>query len=165
MKKDELIPVNENGQVEVVESREMTLENGQTIIGKLTNAQNFSYSSLDENALTEDEKIDYFNLIDSKGIALSDMINKTFEVSNIYVEAVDTEDMNTGKSVTIPRIILVAPDFKTTYTCASHGILSSLQRVFARYGEPQNWKEPKKFTVGQEKTRKGYNVLTLRLAH
>lgn len=161
---------NQNGVIEVTEvqgvnnSLALTGDNGESMLMNLTGARKISYSSIDESKLNESQKIDFINLINSKGINIGDAIGETILLKDVYVEMVEVSDMNTGELKTLPRIILISAEGKS-YTCASIGIFKRLAQTFQSFGQPNTWKKPLKIKFKQETTRSQNKVLTFMLEH
>ncbi len=111
---------------------------------------------------TEEEKVDFYNMINSPQERLKDNINVVLEIQHVYAERVTLVN-NDGELSECVRIILLTTDGKG-YACVSSGVFNSLQKLFAIFGEPTTWKNPIK--VMPKLISKGNNksVLTLSLA-
>lgn len=135
----------------------------------LNNASsNQTYLSINVNALEQKEKAKLLNAIMNPQHRVSDMINMTISVVDIYAELVDmpAKDANgvdiPGEVVATPRIILI-DDKGEGYQCVSWGVYSAIQKIIQFFGEPCTWDGPQKIKVTQ--TQKGAKqILGLSLA-
>lgn len=89
---------------------------------------------------TAEEKKALVNLMNNPDKRLADAINMEITVKDIYVEQVELVKEETGEIKTCPRIVLIAED-GTSYGCVSYGILGSLKKIMAVYGQP-TWTDP-----------------------
>lgn len=117
-----------------------------------------SYSSL--ATTTQEEKAIAFNAMNSPQHRVSDMINKTISLKDIYVETVNCIDKN-GVIAICPRIVLVDVNGEA-YACVSVGMFGSLSKLIQVYGEP-TWTEGINVEITQSKTKTGNSVLGLRI--
>lgn len=92
-----------------------------------------AYCSL--KATTMKEKAMLFNAMANPAHRLSDSINMTIYVKDVYVELIDITDDLTGEVTVAPRVVLI--DAKNdTYQAVSKGIYNSLSRLIQTFGEP-----------------------------
>ena len=70
------------------------------------------------------------------------------ELKDVYVEAVQCINKETGAMNTCPRIVLIDKD-GVGYQCVSIGVFSAIKKMFGIYGEPQEWDEPIPIMVKQ----------------
>lgn len=124
------------------------------LVADLTTRQT-SFCSLAAN--TQEEKAQLFNLMNAPQHRLSDMINMTIEVTDIFVETVQCANKD-GEITLTPRIVLIDKNGEG-YQCVSMGIYGALKKLFSIYGVP-HWEEPLPLTVKQV-TKGEYKILTL----
>lgn len=92
------------------------------------------------SAETKEDKAKLFRIMNNPDKRLSDCINETLEITDVYIEPVQVENQATGEQEIVPRIVLIDKD-GTSYQCVSIGIYSALQKIISLFGEPA-WKEP-----------------------
>lgn len=124
------------------------------LVADLTTRQT-SFCSL--TATTPEEKAKLFNLMNAPQHRLSDMINMSIEVTDIFVETVQCTNKD-GEIILTPRIVLIDKNGEG-YQCVSMGIYGALKKLFSIYGTP-HWEEPLSLTVKQI-TKGDYKILTL----
>lgn len=134
---------------EMVEYREQNLQQNLT-------ESSDSFCSL--KAETPQEKATLFRIMNSPEKRISDCINQTILVKDVYCEVVQVTNKETGEVNTCPRVVLVDKD-GIGYQSVSFGIYSSLKKLFQVYGVP-TWEEPvpiKVIQISREKNK----ILTL----
>ena len=134
---------------EMVEYREQNLQQNLT-------ESSDSFCSL--KAETPEEKATLFRIMNSPEKRISDCINQTILVKDVYCEVVQVTNKETGEVNTCPRVVLVDKD-GIGYQSVSFGIYGSLKKLFQVYGVP-TWNEPvpvKVIQVSREKNK----ILTL----
>lgn len=134
------------------ESRAEFNDEGTSYIVDLTTRQK-QYCSM--KAETEKEKALLFNATNNPDMRLSDCINMTIKVKDVFVEAVNCTNSETGEMTVCPRIVLIDEN-NVGYQCVSIGIFSAIKKLFGVYGEPMHWKAPipmivKQITKGERK--------------
>lgn len=117
---------------------------------------------LSAKVLDPQKKIELLNAIMNPQHRVSDSINLTINVTDIYAEIVDMEKkvdgVGTGEMVPTPRVILI-DDNSEGHQCVSWGIYSALQKIITFMGAP-TWEPALPLRIGQVK--KGTNsILTL----
>ena len=113
-------------------------------------------------ATSEEQKALLFNATNNPEYRLGDCINQTISVKDVFVEAVQCVNRETGEANICPRIVLIDVDGKG-YACVSIGIFSAIKKIFGIFGEPQNWKKPIAMTVKQV-SKGDRKMLTLNVA-
>ena len=113
-------------------------------------------------ATTEEEKAALFNATNNPEHRLADMINSEIAVKDVFVEAVNCTNEETGEVTVCPRIVLIDTD-GIGYACVSLGIFSAIKKLFGIYGEPSVWSAPLKLVVKQV-TKGARKMLTLNVA-
>lgn len=134
---------------EMVEYREQNLQQNLT-------ESSDSFCSL--KAETPEEKATLFRIMNSPEKRISDCINQTILVKDVYCEVVQVTNKETGEVNTCPRVVLVDKD-GIGYQSVSFGIYGSLKKLFQVYGVP-TWNEPvpvKVIQISREKNK----ILTL----
>lgn len=134
------------------ESRAEFNDEGTSYIVDLTTRQT-QYCSM--KAETEKEKAMLFNATNNPDMRLSDCINMTIKVKDVFVEAVNCTNTESGEITVCPRIVLIDEN-NVGYQCVSIGIFSAIKKLFGVYGEPMHWKAPipmivKQITKGERK--------------
>lgn len=134
------------------ESRAEFNDEGTSYIVDLTTRQT-QYCSM--KAETEKEKAMLFNATNNPDMRLSDCINMTIKVKDVFVEAVNCTNTENGEITVCPRIVLIDEN-NVGYQCVSIGIFSAIKKLFGVYGEPMHWKAPipmivKQITKGERK--------------
>lgn len=113
-------------------------------------------------ATTDEQKALLFNATNNPEYRLGDCINQIISVKDVFVEAVQCVNRETGEANICPRIVLIDVDGKG-YACVSIGIFSAIKKIFGIFGEPANWKKPIAMTVKQV-SKGDRKMLTLNVA-
>lgn len=130
---------------------EMTEYREQNLQQNLTESSD-SFCSL--KAETPQEKATLFRIMNSPEKRISDCINQTILVKDVYCEVVQVANKETGEVNTCPRVVLVDKD-GIGYQSVSFGIYGSLKKLFQVYGVP-TWEEPvpvKVIQISREKNK------------
>lgn len=106
------------------------------------------------------EKAQLFKIMNTPKYKVSDCINKTILLKDLYVEMVSCTNEQTGEVSVAPRIVLIDKD-NEGYQCVSTGILSALKKLMQIYGEP-TWDEPLPIKIIQLK-KGARSILTFEL--
>lgn len=117
-----------------------------------------SFCSLKTGTLKE--KAAFYNATSNPDHKVGDYINKVIRVKDIYVEAIELEDEETGEAVSAPRIVLIDTEGKT-YQAVSRGVFNSLVRLINTFGQP-TWEEGLPLLVRQISLGKN-QMLTLEI--
>lgn len=99
----------------------------------------------------------------STATPLDEIRDKNITVANYVVQPIELADEQTGELRAVPRVILITDEGKAYYAI-SVGVFSALQNMVSLFGVPsesEHW--PLTFIPKEEKTRKGFKVLTLAL--
>lgn len=110
---------------------------------------------------TAAEKAQLFKIMNTPKYKVSDCINKTILLKDLYVEMVSCTNEQTGEVSVGPRIVLIDKD-NEGYQCVSTGILSALKKLMQIYGEP-TWDEPLPIKIIQLK-KGARSILTFEVA-
>lgn len=130
---------------------EMTEYREQNLQQNLTKSSD-SFCSL--KAETPQEKATLFRIMNSPEKRISDCINQTILVKDVYCEVVQVTNKETNEVNTCPRVVLVDKD-GIGYQSVSFGIYGSLKKLFQVYGVP-TWEEPipvKVIQISREKNK------------
>ena len=101
------------------------------------------------------------NALNGCDVLLNDIVGETIEIENVFIQERETIDEKTGEVKKKFRTILIDKNGKT-YATSAYGVYNSLMNVFALYGTPETWKEPKTFEVKKIKNNKnGFESLKL----
>lgn len=115
--------------------------------------QSTAYCSF--KAETLEEKAKLFNLMNSPDYRISDCINKTIYVKDVYMEVVVCTNEETGEVSNAPRVVVIDKD-GVSYQSVSFGILNSVKKLMTIFGTP-TWEEPIPIVVKQ--VSKGKNKI------
>lgn len=94
---------------------------------------------------TAEQKKLAFNVMGNPEKKISDAVNLTIEVTDIYCETAQVMDQNTGELRDMPRIVLIDKDGHS-YQSVSFGIYRAVCRLISIFGVP-HWDEPIPITV------------------
>lgn len=108
---------------------------------------------------TFDEKKRLANAMSNPDFRLSDFINKTITVVDVFIEKAQVTSQNTGELVDIPRVVLI-DDKGKSYSSLSFGVFNSLKKIISVFGFP-TWKEgiPIEVQRIQKGDRQIYNLI------
>lgn len=96
-------------------------------------------------------KIRLYKAMTNSDKKLSDCINSTIDVVDVFMEMVNLVNKDTGEPVASPRIVLFDKE-GTSYSCVSFGVMGALKRLFMVFGEP-TWEDGIKLKVVQINSR------------
>lgn len=122
------------------------------INNELSMERTTSYSSIAPT--TKGEKKRLFNAMNNPDANVSDFINKSISLVDVFVEPIEVTNGETGEIEYAPRIVLIDKAGKS-YQCVSKGMLGALKSAFFIYGEPTEWDEPLEITIKQVSVGKG----------
>lgn len=150
----------ESTEIAIIDSTDDTTRGGDvaSLISSITDTSNEGfYSSLVANTFEDRIKI-------AAAMTTSEPVDKhlgeVIQLENFIVQVVTLVD-DDGTVNDAPRVILIDAD-GTTYHATSTGLLGSLRNIVKMVGEPAVWEKPIAITVNRERTRKGFNVFTIR---
>ncbi|MEE3344885.1 MAG: hypothetical protein VZS44_12380 [Bacilli bacterium] len=113
-------------------------------------------------AKDNDEKKKLFNALENCDLLLNDCVGQKIKMKDLYIEAYENEDEDSGEVKTKYRTIIFDADGQT-YATGSYGIYNILNKIVAIYGLPSNWAEPVEVEVIKKATRDGKQSLSLKL--
>lgn len=90
---------------------------------------------------TNEEKITLYNAINNPVAKLKDNVNIPISVRHVFAEDCQFTNTETGEVTEGVRVVLISDDGKS-YSCASKGVVSSLTKLFAIFGDASTWKSP-----------------------
>lgn len=114
------------------------------------------YSSI--NAATFEDRIRIVSALSGSESA-DDNKGAVINLKDFVIQAVDITDDN-GVTNKVPRVVLIDED-GTAFHATSVGIFSAIENLIAIVGEPSTWEKSIPTVVVEQKTRKGFKVLTL----
>lgn len=117
----------------------------KNLASELKDVKSQAYTSLGNES--REEKSLLYKAMSNPDERLSDHINQTIMVKDVYMEMVDMVNEETGEVVTSPRIVLIDEN-NVSFQCVSFGVFNALKRIFQVFGEP-TWNEPIKMKVIQ----------------
>ena len=116
----------ENNGLAIIDVRDAMSAEGQS-----------AYSSLKSGTIKE--KAVLYNAMSNPEHKVGDYINQTIKIKDVYVEAIEMTDEDTGDVFTAPRIVLIDTE-GSTYQAVSKGIFNALTRLIRTFGEP-TWED------------------------
>ena len=129
---------------EEIVKNEILISEDERIIGELTERKTM-FCSL--NPKNEEDKMVVYNAMNNPSKRLSDCINMTIKVKDVFCEVVQCKNNETGEITTCPRIVLI-DDKGEGYQAVSIGIYSAIKKLIAVFGEP-TWESGIKLKVVQ----------------
>lgn len=111
----------------------LVMEDNSKFIVDLTAPAKTQYCSLVPK--TDSDKALLFKAMNNPEKRISDCINTTINVKDVYVEVVQCVNKETGELQDCPRIVMI-DDKGVGYQCVSIGMFSALKKVFSVYGMP-----------------------------
>jgi len=128
------------------------------IAGELTGKKKVMYVP----ETIKDKKV-LFNIMNNPEKRISEMINMTIRMQDIFAESVELVDQNTGELRSCPRIVIV--DNKGVgYQCVSTGIFSALKKIFQVFGEPKTWGKDGLDIIVKQIVKGEKSILTINIA-
>lgn len=106
-------------------------------------------------------KIKQYNAINGSENAISDHVGEVLEITDMVAHAITLEDEVTKEDVNALRVVLLDKD-GNAYHAVSQGIVSSLQKIIGTVGQAP-WTPALKMVPYEQKTRKGFKTLTMKL--
>lgn len=94
--------------------------------------------------------------------SLADHLGETINLRHIIIQPVSTENEK-GEVEEFLRTVLVSEE-GIAYASGSQGIVLALQGMFDVFGEPDSWPEPLPIKVVEERGKRGYRYMTIKLA-
>ena len=111
---------------------------------------NKSMTTMDCN--TREEKKLFYNAVQNPTAKVSDFINKTLTIADVYMEQAEYND-DQGTTTGI-KTVIITPDGQGILA-NSMGIAKALYGIFDIFGMPSEWDEPMTVEVKQVETPKG----------
>lgn len=146
---------NRNAMIPASNAPAVWNDEGFNLKADMTTAQ-AQFCSMTANS--KEEQVKLYNAMNNPDERLSDCINMTLNVKDIYVEIVTCTNEETGEQTQCPRIVLIDAEGKS-YQCVSIGIYSAIKKAIQVFGVP-TWHEPVKMEVKQV-TKGTRKMLTL----
>lgn len=140
-----------------VKNELVTVDDGG-VKGQLVSVSNM-YSSFDPTTIEQKKLL--FKAMNNPDKRLSDMINRTINIKDLFVENVTIVDQNSGELITAPRMVFI-DDKGISYQCVSKGVFGATKKLIQLFGEP-TWKTPLKVSIKQKTVRSGFTILSLEL--
>lgn len=129
------------------------------IVGELTGKVSAPYTSLPMESESDRKKV--YNVTSNPTYRLRDYVGKIINLKDVYAEQIELANDETGEINVAPRIILI-DDKGVSYASVSKGVFSSLKKIFALFGTPDQWAKPLKVEVKQVSSKEKV-TLTLTL--
>ena len=136
---------------------ETVIVDGTAMIASLTSAQ-VSYCSM--SVATDTDKVAVYNAMSNAKERLTDHIGEEIDMRNVYIEAINCTNTETGETNTCPRIVIIDKN-GVTYQAVSMGIFGSLRQIFQMFGDMATWNFALRVKVKQVRTRNGFTTNTL----
>lgn len=106
-------------------------------------------------------QIKVFNAINGAENSLSDHLGEVLEIQDMVAHPITLQDEITKEDVQAMRVVLLTPE-GVGYHAVSGGVVSSLQKLIGVVGQAP-WTPALKVVPVEQKTRKGFKTITLRL--
>lgn len=124
-----------------------------------------AYTSMD--VTTPQGKKKLYHITNHPDYNISDFINKTISIVDIYVDVnprlnKDTDSGNFGTYEDKPRTVLIDTDGKSYVAGVSIGIFNAVREILRIFGDPNTWPEPLDVMPVLVRTPKG-NMLSLEI--
>jgi len=154
---------NTNENVEVIETNEVAIVKEDLVtdlnpsIFENTNQALFSSIKVEDRAT----QIKVFNAINGAENSLADHVGEVIEITDMVAHPITLQDEVTKEDVQAMRVVLLTAD-GVGYHAVSGGVVSSLQKLIGVVGQAP-WTPALKVVPVEQKTRKGFKTLTLRL--
>lgn len=142
------------GEIVVKEDLVTTLDPS---IFENTNQALFSSIKVEDRAT----QIKVFNAINGAENSLSDHLGEVLEIQDMVAHPITLQDEVTKEDVQAMRVVLLTAD-GVGYHAVSGGVVSSLQKLIGVVGQAP-WTPALKVVPIEQKTRKGFKTITLRL--
>lgn len=84
---------------------------------------------------TKSEKTKLFKVVNSDSIKLIDMVGKTVNMVDVYMERYERLNEETGEIEPQTRIIIISED-GSHYSTSSKGVLQDITKIFQAFGMP-----------------------------
>lgn len=143
------------------------MENQNTVVEMDMNGVEYELTSVSSSycsmkANTTEEKVAFYNAINSPTKRLKECVNMEIALKDVYAERCTTVDVQTGEVRPMVRLVLI-DDKGVSYGCCSKGTFSALQKLFSVFGTPDRWEDP--IIIRPKTLSKGVNqnVLTFDL--
>ncbi|MCX4254709.1 MAG: hypothetical protein OSJ63_05545 [Bacilli bacterium] len=135
------------------------MTNDLTIINEKANNK---VSYIGKEVKTIEEKKQLFNALEKCDFIINECVGKEITVSNVYIEAKEIVDEETGEAKTKFKTILFDKEGKT-YVAGAYGIYNAVVRILSIYGKPEEWTEEVKVKFIKKKIDNTKSSLTLEL--
>lgn len=114
------------------------------------------------NPTTQEEKIDFYNQVNTPQKRLKEMINMEITLKHVYAETITFIDTETGEGTPGVRMVFI-DDKGVSYQAASKGVYSCTQKLFQIFGMPSEWKKPVKIRPREISKGPNSNVLVFEI--
>lgn len=115
------------------------MQNELTLIDEMEQAQKECYTSI--NLDSEENRKLLFKISESADTRVSDNLNKTFMLKDIFLQRYKKVNEETGELENKTRTILI-DDKGKSYASASRGLYNSVLRFMSIMGQPNTWEHP-----------------------
>ena len=109
------------------------------------------YSSMIAESFEDKKRI--FQAMNANGEKMSEHINETITINDIFIESVTFIDEESGEVVTAPHVVVVSND-GIIYSAFSNGIFNAVKKIFQAFGEPATWESPLNVVIKQVNSKK-----------
>lgn len=110
----------------------------------------------------QEEKIDFYNQVNTPQKRLKEMINMEINLKHVYAETIMFIDQETGEGTPGVRMVFI-DDKGVSYQAASKGVYSCTQKLFQIFGMPSEWKKPVKIRPKEISKGPNSNVLVFEI--
>jgi len=116
------------------------------------------FTTLDRS--TDEGKDRYIAAMGTADLRIQDLVNKTFQVTDLVAHHAELSDQTTGEVINKVRLVMFLADGKTL-SCCSEGIYRSLKVITGEYGLPSK-ASPFSLEIIPITTRNGRQTYNLR---
>ena len=127
--------------------------NQEDFVGEIMEGNLGSYCSM--KIETKEDKAKLFRIMNNPEYKVADVINTPIKLKDVYLEAIQVTNEETGEVSVQPRMVLIDADGQG-YQSVSRSLFSSLKKLIAVFGQP-TWEDGIDVKVLQ--LRKGSKVM------
>lgn len=114
------------------------------------------------NPKTDADKIALYNAVNNPAKHLRDFVNMPISLRHVFAEDCEFVNEEDGTVSNGVRVVLI-DDKGESYSCASKGVVSSLTKLFAIFGDARGWKQPMTIVPKMVTKSATKNVLVIEL--
>lgn len=108
--------------------------------------------------MTNEEKVNLFNVLTNADTKLSDTVNTVISCENVLFTTGSTTNTETGEVEERERVIVIDTDGQS-YHSMSAGLVGSFKNLCLVFGDPKEWATPIDVKVVKKETKKGQTYI------